>query len=99
MQRILAFIGSLAIAGAIGAALLGPGTGRVSACEMVGPKTGDLNGDTITNSIDALLVLFYEAGLTDAPSDTWRIFADVNCDSAVNALDASLTFQPGRRPT
>ena len=93
MQRILAFVGSLAIAGAIGAGLFGPGTGTVSACEMVGPKTGDLNGDATTNSIDALLVLFYEAGLTEAPSDTWAAFADVNCDTIVNATDASLILQ------
>ena len=93
MQRVLAFIGSLAIAGVIGAGLLVPGTGTVSACEMVGPKTGDLNGDAKTNSIDALLVLFYEAGLTEAPSDTWAAFADVNCDTIVNATDASLILQ------
>ena len=93
MRRFFLALSAFAIAASILLAVAVPGTGTVSACEMVGPKTGDLNGDAITNSIDALLVLFYEAGLSDAPSDTWRVFADVNCDSAVNAADASLILQ------
>ena len=93
VQRFFLALGAFAIVASMLLAVAWPGTGTVSACEMVGPKTGDLNGDAITNSVDALLVLFYEAGLTDAPSDTWRIFADVNCDSAVNATDASLILQ------
>jgi len=93
LQRLSPALGAFIIAASIAFGLAWPGPGPVSACESVGPKTGDLNGDAKTNSIDALLVLFYEAGLTKAPSETWPVFADVNCDSSVNAADASLILQ------
>ena len=93
MRRLVAAAGAFVIAAAGFVTFLGPGTGVVSACESVGPKTGDLNADAKTNSLDALLVLFYEAGSMKAPTDTWAVFADVNCDESVNAVDASMILQ------
>ena len=91
--RISLALSAVAIAASVALGVAGPGPTTVLACEDVGPKTGDLNGDAKTNSIDALLVLFYEARLTEAPNETWHSFADVNCDSSVNATDASLILQ------
>jgi hypothetical protein len=68
-------------------------TPGVSACEDVHPKTGDLNADALTNSIDAQLVLVFEAGLMDAPDESWYGGADVNCDLSVNSIDANLILQ------
>lgn len=65
----------------------------VSACTLVDPKTGDLNADGLTDSRDALFIDFFTAGLMPAPSKIWMAGADVNCDSAVNAIDASLILQ------
>jgi hypothetical protein len=72
---------------------IGPGVPHVSACEAVHPKTGDLNADGHTNSLDALSVLFYQAGMMEPPDKTWLGGADVNCDSSVNAIDASIILQ------
>ena len=69
------------------------GVDSASACAGVHPKTGDLNTDGDTNSLDALMVLFYDAGMMDAPDDAFMGGADVNCDTTVNALDASLILQ------
>ena len=58
-------------------------------------KTGDLNMDGTANSLDALLVLFYDAGLSTPPADidAWTVQADVDCDLAVTALDAAIILQ------
>ena len=66
---------------------------RVSACTLVEPKTGDLNLDGLTDSRDALSIYFVTAGLMPAPSKLWMAGADVNCDSSVNTVDASLILQ------
>jgi hypothetical protein len=66
---------------------------QASACTLVEPKTGDLNSDGLTNSLDALSVLFYSAGLMKAPSDIWMAGADVDCNSSVNAVDATLILE------
>ncbi len=66
---------------------------HVSACTLVEPKTGDLNLDGRTNSLDALSIDFFTAGLMAAPSKLWMAGADVNCDTAVNAVDAALILQ------
>jgi hypothetical protein len=66
---------------------------RVSACTLVEPKTGDLNLDGLTDSRDALSIYFFTAGLMPAPSKLWTAGADVNCDSSVNTVDASLILQ------
>lgn len=64
------------------------------ACGEVHPKTGDLNADGASNSLDALAVLVYDAGMMPkAPDATWMGGADVNCDSSVNAIDASIILQ------
>lgn len=62
---------------------------------MMGAKTGDLNLDGAANSIDAVLVLQAEAGLTPMPVDgtATHAAADVNCDRLVNSIDASLILQ------
>jgi len=85
----IAIITSLLIA-LIVAGLVAP---RVSACTLVEPKTGDLNGDSRIDSRDALTITFYSAGLMPAPSKLWMAGADVNCDSTVNTVDASLILQ------
>ena len=58
-------------------------------------KTGDLNGDRVANSVDAAIVLQYEAALMQPAGDlsAWQAAADVNCDSVVNSIDSSLILQ------
>ena len=85
----IAIVGSLLIALFV-AGLAAP---SASAAPMMPAKTGDLNGDAAANSIDALLVMFYDAGLSGKQSTMWQAAADVNCDSTVNAVDASLILQ------
>ncbi len=64
------------------------------ACGEVHPKTGDLNADGLTNSLDALAVLTFSAGMIVYPPDAaWMGGADVDCNGAVNAVDASLILQ------
>lgn len=70
-----------------------PGVHQAFACEGVHPKTGDLNVDGRTNSLDALAVLEFDAGMMQAPTKTWFGGADVNCDSSVNSIDASVILQ------
>ena len=74
-----------------------PGMGAESAQAggMMQSKTGDLNMDGTANSLDALIVLFYDAGLTEPPEDidAWTIMADVDCDLVVTALDAAFILQ------
>jgi hypothetical protein len=77
----------------IALALAGWSAPRASACTLVEPKTGDLNGDGSIDSRDALSIDFFTAGLMPAPSKLWMAGADVNCDSAVNTVDASLILQ------
>ena len=52
---------------------------------------GDASCDGDVNSIDATLILQYDAGLTDALA--CEDAADVNNDGGVNALDAALILQ------
>lgn len=66
---------------------------RASACTLVHPKTGDLNGDGVVDSRDALSIDFFTAGLMTAPSKLWMAGADVNCDGVVNTADAALILQ------
>ena len=52
---------------------------------------GDVNCNRQTNSVDALLILQYSAGLIDSllcPQN-----ADVNHDGSINAIDAALILQ------
>ncbi len=75
--------------------IVGLGADGVQAGGMMKSKTGDLNMDGTANSLDALLVLFYDAGLGEPPEDIdiWIASADVDCDLEVTALDASLILQ------
>lgn len=63
------------------------------ACQDVHPKTGDLNADGLTNSLDALSVLTYTAGMTQPADDLWFGGADVDCSGAVTAVDATIILQ------
>lgn len=54
-------------------------------------RIGDVNGDGRIDSIDALLVLQYAAGLL--PSPPGGQLSDVNLDGRTNAIDAALILQ------
>jgi hypothetical protein len=86
-------IGAIVAAFALFATALGSAPGPAAACQEVHPKTGDLNADGSTDSIDAQLVLTFSAGMMAAPDKSWYGGADVNCDTTVNAIDASLILQ------
>jgi hypothetical protein len=84
LVAVLLFAAFVSLAGGATSASAGP---------MSGMKTGDLNGDADANSLDALLVMFYDAGLSGKQSMTWQAAADVNCDLSVNTVDATLILQ------
>ncbi len=96
---IRAAVASIAITIAALAALFSPGATVVTAGGMdmdpMVSKTGDLNQDGVANSLDALAILFHDAGLTKPPEDLerWTLAADVDCDLEVTALDAALILQ------
>jgi len=71
------------------------GAGPASAGMMMGEKTGDLNMDGRSNSIDALLVLQHDAGIRPLPPEDVYLHAagDVSCDGLVNSIDASMILQ------
>jgi len=52
---------------------------------------GDASCDSVANSIDAALVLQYDAGLID--SLECQPSADVNGDGRVNSIDSALILQ------
>ncbi len=60
-------------------------------CAQSVSRRGDLNGDGNLSSIDAVLILRYLAGLSDADADISN--ADVNCDGSVSSLDAVLILR------
>jgi hypothetical protein len=95
MQRLLVAAGSFVSAAFIAAALLISTGGSASAGPMMGSKTGDANMDGVTNSLDALRVMSYDAGLLPMPPYDGALHAtsDVNCDKLLNAIDASLILQ------
>lgn len=96
LRRVLLRAGAPIAGALIALSLLAATGGSASA----GPppmmsKTGDLNMDGRANSVDALQVLVYEAGLMQKPSSGEARFVagDVNCDELLNSLDASLILQ------
>jgi len=91
--KLLVRLGAIIVAAFVMFPAIGSNIPHVSACEAVHPKTGDLNADGHTNSLDALSVLFYQAGMMEPPNETWLGGADVNCDSSVNSIDASIILQ------
>lgn len=93
MHAALIRLGPIIIAAFLLFPTVGPGAQQALACEGVHPKTGDLNADGLTNSLDALSVLFFQAGMMEPPNKVWMGGADVNCDSAVNAIDATIILQ------
>ena len=93
ISALIARVFALAAVLLLAITLTWPPGQSASACTLVEPKTGDLNADGLTNSLDALSVLFYDAGLMAAPSEVWLAGADVNCDLSVSALDATLILQ------
>ncbi|MBE6677246.1 MAG: hypothetical protein E7597_00415 [Ruminococcaceae bacterium] len=54
-------------------------------------RPGDVNGDGITNSLDASIILQYTPNSTSTPEQLF--VADVNKDGVVNSLDASAILQ------
>ena len=55
-------------------------------------KKGDVNGDNEVDSLDAVCVLKYDAGLTDIDSKRLNA-ADLNGDGSVDSLDAVIIFR------
>ena len=53
---------------------------------------GDVNGDEIINSADAILVLRYAVELGDL-TDTQKLAANVNKDAVINSADAILILR------
>ena len=95
-RRLLAIIIPLAAVSAFAfSGIAGLGADSAQAGGMMQNKTGDLNMDGTANSLDALIVLVYDAGLSEPPEniDVWTAIADVDCDFAVTSLDASLILQ------
>ena len=94
MHSIVIRLAAVLTAVALLVPAIGSGVPQVFACQDVHPKTGDLNADGATNSLDALSVLVYGAGMMAAvPDPTWMGGADVNCDSSVNSVDATIILQ------
>jgi hypothetical protein len=93
MMGVAARIGAIIAVLVLTVAALGWQVQQAAACQDVHPKTGDLNADGLTTSLDALAVLFYQAGMMTAPDDVWLGGADVNCDTDVNAIDATIILQ------
>jgi len=95
VQRLLVAAGAFVSAALIVAALLISAGGSASAAPMMGAKTGDANMDGAMNSLDALQVMFFDAGLLPMPAyeDSLYAASDVNCDEVLNAIDASLILQ------
>ncbi len=54
------------------------------------PALGDVNGSGSIDSLDALLVLFHAAGMSDVP---FLNVADVNSAGSINPIDATLILQ------
>ncbi|MCH8849713.1 MAG: hypothetical protein IIC89_02675 [Chloroflexi bacterium] len=91
---------------AVGAALL-PGAGPaaatgVTADTLIGDAAlgsdttrGDVDGSGEVNSIDALLILQFDAAIIDPPPnpEKWYQNGDLNEDGLLDSLDATLILQ------
>lgn len=94
MRSTILGISALVIAGLLVLPGFGMSAVPVAACGEVHPKTGDLNSDGLANSLDALEILFYQAGLVASEPDArWMGGADVDCDGSVDSIDATLILQ------
>jgi hypothetical protein len=87
-MRFAGFMLGVLLAGLIAVA----GSGRASA-EFSGATLlrGDFNCDGGNNSLDALIILQYTAGLTPHPK--CKSLANLNGDGMISALDAALLLQ------
>ncbi len=54
---------------------------------------GDVNCSGATDSIDALQILSFAAGLTTTASDCLQQYGNVNCDASINAIDSMLVLR------
>ena len=61
--------------------------------KIVSVEPGDVTGDGIINSVDAMFILQYSVGLIGPENLVCPEAADYNNDSIVNSLDAMLTLQ------
>ena len=97
MRTVYAPIASLLAAALLAVALLAGTAGPASAGDMMPMpvKTGDANMDGQLNSLDALQLMFYDAGLVPMPpyDELVHTTADVDCDGVLNSIDASLILQ------
>jgi hypothetical protein len=94
VQYAFVRLGAVLLAAFLLLPAIGPGAEQAFACGPVHPKTGDLNADGVANSLDALAILEYQAGMVASePDEYWMGGADVNCDMTVNAVDATLILQ------
>ncbi len=64
-----------------------------TASDLPTPLPGDADCSGVISSVDAALVLQFDAGLIDILTFTCLLVADVNEDDAVNAFDATLILQ------
>lgn len=64
---------------------------RETATIIAGKMPGDVDGNDVTDIIDALLVAKYYTGIIDPDFNTEA--ADVNCDGAIDIVDALLIAQ------
>ena len=69
-----------------------PSVVRNSLAKVILGITGDINGDQIVNSADAILCLRF-AALIQAPTEQERKAADFNKDGQINSADAILILQ------
>lgn len=94
-RRVLLRAGAPIAAALIALSLLAATGGSASAGPPMMGKTGDLNMDGRANSLDALQVMVYNAGLMTAPTsgDLLFVAGDVNCDDVLNSVDAALILQ------
>lgn len=90
LERCLLAAAMVGMAALLVAALLRPVSHQTLAGSTP-PRPGDVSCDSRVNSIDAALVLQFDAGLITALS--CRQNADVSGDGRVNAVDAALILQ------
>jgi hypothetical protein len=64
-----------------------------TASELPAPPPGDADCSGNVTSVDAALVLQFDAGVIDILTFTCLLVADVNEDSVVNSVDATLILQ------
>lgn len=87
-----AFIKRIAIAIIAGVVILSVSPAMITEAKLQVVKYGDVNGDGVVSSRDALLTLQYVADLTDFTSDQYTK-ADYDGNMVINADDALLILK------